>query len=251
MGGRSRLWWMLLVVIGLLAGVALPGLALGKVCSCVPSISLSPPSAENPVGSDHTVTARVLLNHKAAAQQRVHFDVTGANSASGEEVTDANGEAQFTYTGEVAGTDQIKACVDINHNCVCDETEATAGAMKEFVEQPEGEIQRRFTVFGPQAPLEIQGEQRKSCPPGEARLLRSKSLLRVRGKNIKQVTYYDDGKRLKTVTRPPFSINENRLSPGVNRIRARVVFEGCARPRSLATTVSRGQVEALRPPFTG
>jgi uncharacterized protein (DUF2141 family) len=46
--------------------------------------------------------------------------VSGANTASGSDPTDANGEATFTYTGTHVGTDTISAYADTNNNGVRD-----------------------------------------------------------------------------------------------------------------------------------
>ena len=81
------------------ASVTLPG-----------SLNLDPPTAVNPVGTTHTVTATVRDSALVPlAGETVTFVVTGANSGSGSGVTDANGEATFTYTGTTAGTDTITA----------------------------------------------------------------------------------------------------------------------------------------------
>jgi hypothetical protein len=44
----------------------------------------------------------------------VQFSVSGANSASGSAVTDANGQATFCYTGTNTGNDTINAFADVN-----------------------------------------------------------------------------------------------------------------------------------------
>jgi hypothetical protein len=75
-----------------------------------PTITLDPPSATNVVGSDHTVTATVVID----GQADVEFNVTDGPNAgdTGSDSTDGNGEATFTYTGDGgAGTDTIEACV--------------------------------------------------------------------------------------------------------------------------------------------
>jgi hypothetical protein len=250
--GRSRGLWTATLTLALTVVLAAPGFGWNREKL---DLSLEPPSAVNEVDSDHTVTARLTANGWPLEGEWIHFLVTGANSASGERVTDSGGEADFTYTGTAAGIDTITACLDENHNCLCDTEELTTKAMKEFVppeapEQPEAQV---FRVIVPApAPIQVQGEVRqRACPPGQARLVRSRSLLQVKGKGIKRVLFYDDGRRLKTDAQSPFTVNEKSLGLGVNRIRARVIFRGCARPKTLATTVSRGGVLPLRPPFTG
>ncbi len=80
------------------------------------SISLLPPEAANPVStaamqSTHTVTARVTYaDGTPAAGITVTFSVTGVNPQPLTTViTNAAGEASFTYTGMNVGTDTITA----------------------------------------------------------------------------------------------------------------------------------------------
>ena len=75
-------------------------------------VVLSPVAATNPVGTDHTVTALVVTDlGDPVVGRQVDFEVlTGPNAgATGSDVTDANGEATFTYAGNVVGTDTIQA----------------------------------------------------------------------------------------------------------------------------------------------
>ena len=76
-------------------------------------IVLGPTSDTNPVGTQHTVTAKVSNSTGEPVQGAlVTFDViSGPNQGEhGTDTTDANGEATFTYTDNGgAGTDQIQA----------------------------------------------------------------------------------------------------------------------------------------------
>ena len=75
-------------------------------------IVLSPASATNPIGTSHTVTAKVQDdNGNPVVGKLVTFEVTaGPNmGATGNGVTDSNGQVTFSYTGNVAGTDTIIA----------------------------------------------------------------------------------------------------------------------------------------------
>lgn len=76
-------------------------------------IVLGPTSDTNPVGTQHTVTAKVSNSTGEPVQGAlVTFDViSGPNQGEhGTDTTDANGEATFTYTGDGGvGTDQIQA----------------------------------------------------------------------------------------------------------------------------------------------
>lgn len=83
-------------------------------------IVLSPTNATNPVGTQHTVTAKVTDNNGAPIQgELVTFNViSGPNAGDGDtDTTDTNGEATFTYTGDGgAGTDQIQASFEDSQN---------------------------------------------------------------------------------------------------------------------------------------
>jgi hypothetical protein len=84
-------------------------------------IVLSPPEASNPVGTQHTVTAKVVDDDGNPVQGRlVTFNVvSGPNQGdNGTDTTDANGEATFTYTGDGGpGEDTIEASfVDSQEN---------------------------------------------------------------------------------------------------------------------------------------
>jgi len=80
----------------------------------VAGISLTPETATNNVGTGHTVTATVIdLLGEPTADVSISFEVTdGPNVGdTGSDITDANGEATFTYTGDGGtGTDTIQAC---------------------------------------------------------------------------------------------------------------------------------------------
>ncbi len=80
------------------------------------SISVTPPDATNPAGTDHTVTAHVTSGGSPLAGQLVTFSVTGQNAgATGvcapvSCMTDSNGDVSFTYhDNNGAGDDTIKA----------------------------------------------------------------------------------------------------------------------------------------------
>jgi hypothetical protein len=84
-------------------------------------IVLSPTGVSNPVGTQHTVTAKVSNDNGVPVQGAlVTFNViSGPNTGdNGTDTTDVNGEATFTYTGDGgAGTDQIQASfVDSQEN---------------------------------------------------------------------------------------------------------------------------------------
>jgi CSLREA domain-containing protein len=101
------------------------------------NLTLTPKTDTNTVGEEHCVTATVTdPNGNPAPGITVRFSVSGANSASGSATTDANGQAQFCYTGSVAGTDTISAYADTNNNSVQDPGEPSDTAEKIYVAGP-------------------------------------------------------------------------------------------------------------------
>lgn len=99
------------------------------------NMTLTPASATNTVGQQHTVTATVTdaSSNQPVDGGKVHFQVSGANSASGTETTDSQGKADFTYTGTNAGDDTIIACFDSdNDGNYCEPGEPTASATKHW-----------------------------------------------------------------------------------------------------------------------
>ncbi|HWJ08590.1 MAG TPA: MBG domain-containing protein, partial [Nocardioides sp.] len=86
--------------------------------NCVPGaqpvssiLTLTPPTDQSPVGTQHTVKATLKdSNGVAISGAPLSFNVTGANSSSGTVTTNPAGVANYTYTGSFAGTDQISAC---------------------------------------------------------------------------------------------------------------------------------------------
>ncbi len=117
----------------------------GLPCSApVTGIAIDPPDAENPAGTDHTVTATVTdLLGGPVGGMLVSFEVTGGpntgvasvpNSgdctANGDCTTDNNGTVSWTYTGSITlGTDTIEACFsDVAGNVLC------ADAAKDWID---------------------------------------------------------------------------------------------------------------------
>jgi Bacterial Ig-like domain (group 1) len=74
-------------------------------------MTLEPPSDENPVGTEHCVTATLTDENGApVGNAAIQFEVTGANTNGGVRLTDAGGQAEFCYTGLMTGDDSITAC---------------------------------------------------------------------------------------------------------------------------------------------
>ena len=74
-------------------------------------ITLTPATATNPVGTNHTVTATVAGTGDPVPNRNVNFTVVSGPNAglTGSAITDSNGHATFTYLGTIAGTDIIEA----------------------------------------------------------------------------------------------------------------------------------------------
>jgi hypothetical protein len=99
-----------------------------------PNMSVTPKTATNPVGTQHTVTATLKDDAGAPLSGvEVSFVVTGANSGAAGTCnpsdckTGADGTVTFTYTGTKVGDDTIFASATIN------ESRQTATAAKKWV----------------------------------------------------------------------------------------------------------------------
>jgi hypothetical protein len=91
------------------------------------SVTLDPLVAQNRVDSQHCVTATVADQFgNRTPGIRVVFTVTGSNSTSGSRTTDANGQAQFCYTGRLFGVDTIDAFADTDNDGTRDLGEPSA-----------------------------------------------------------------------------------------------------------------------------
>jgi hypothetical protein len=102
------------------------------------NLTLAPPTASNPVGTSHTVTATVTDSSAAAVPGTlVRFTVTGSVARSGQCTTDAAGQCTFTYAGPaLAGSDAISAFADTDTDGNVDPDEPTATATKTWVLPP-------------------------------------------------------------------------------------------------------------------
>jgi RHS repeat-associated protein len=80
------------------------------------TLTLSPPQASQPVGSPYNATlAATDSSGHAVANLTVAFQIaTGPNAGkTGQGTTDANGQALFTYTSTVQGTDTLTAAIGL------------------------------------------------------------------------------------------------------------------------------------------
>jgi len=85
--------------------------AIGGANVVVSDIQLGPATAQNPVGTSHTLTATVTENGSPKSGVTVTFKVLSGPhvGTTGTGATNASGEATFSYTGTTAGTDTIEA----------------------------------------------------------------------------------------------------------------------------------------------
>jgi hypothetical protein len=96
------------------------------------TLTLTPPTATNPVGSQHCVTSTVKdAFGNPTSGVTVRFKVTGSVTTSGSATTNANGQATFCYTGPaLPGADAITAYADTNSNNTQDAGEPSGAATK-------------------------------------------------------------------------------------------------------------------------
>src|SRR5207244_475700 len=107
------------------------------------TLVLTPPTATNQVGTQHTVTATVRdVYGNPVPNVTVVFSVptsvaTHASPASGSATTNSAGQAQFCYTASLPGIDAIEAFADTNGNGMQDLTaippEPSAAASKIWI----------------------------------------------------------------------------------------------------------------------
>ncbi|HET9665858.1 MAG TPA: Ig-like domain-containing protein, partial [Desertimonas sp.] len=105
------------------------------------SIDLAPATESNPVGTDHTVTATVLDQFgDPFPGADVHFAVSGGGTpvpATGDGVTNAAGQATFTFTNGTEVTNTITGCIDNDPaNDTCEMVEAIDTATKTWTVIP-------------------------------------------------------------------------------------------------------------------
>ena len=117
-------------------------------------VTLDPLTATNTVGTQHCVTATVTdASTNPIEGVTVRFSVTLANPTTGSDVTDADGEAEFCYTGTVAGGDAITAYADTNNDGTQDVDEPSGAATKTWTPGPPATL-----VLDPAADTNTVGE---------------------------------------------------------------------------------------------
>jgi hypothetical protein len=118
------------------------GFVPNPAVNCVPGahpkqfqLTLTPASDTNEAGDTHTVTATLTDSSAGGAPvpgQTLSFDVMGVNPGTGTGMTNASGQATFTYTGNNVGSDTISACYNAD-NSADGSCEAVASATKLWI----------------------------------------------------------------------------------------------------------------------
>lgn len=133
------------------------GFVPNPAVNCVPGaqpvnfdLELTPPNATNLTGDTHTVTATLTDTSGPVVGATVQFTVTGVNAAAGSAVTNASGQAQFSYVGTNIGNDLIVATFDVDGDGVF---EATDTANKTWADCPSAAP----TIVGTAGPNDILG----------------------------------------------------------------------------------------------
>lgn len=99
------------------------------------TVVLTPPTAINEVGTQHTVTATATTATGSPADGvPVRFTVMGAVETTGQCTTDAQGQCTFTYTGPaLPGADLITGCADNDGSGTIDLGEPCGEATKIWI----------------------------------------------------------------------------------------------------------------------
>ena len=118
-----------------LAGLAVFGEPIVSQPGGPARLTLDPKTDTNPVDTQHCVTGTVTdAAGNPVANIVVRFSVTGSMNTSGNDTTDANGEAEFCYTGPaLPGADAIHAYADTDNDSTQDATEPFDDATKAWV----------------------------------------------------------------------------------------------------------------------
>jgi extracellular elastinolytic metalloproteinase len=95
------------------------------------TLTLTPQSAMNTVGTQHCVTATLRdSSGNPIRNATIRFSVSPPNATSGSGTTNNSGQATFCYTGTNTGTDTITAYADLNRDGVQQGTEPSDAATK-------------------------------------------------------------------------------------------------------------------------
>jgi Bacterial Ig-like domain (group 1)/Beta-propeller repeat len=149
------------------------------------TLTLSPPTATNPVGAQHCVTATVEdAAGNPVPDVTVQFMVTGAVTTSGSATTDENGEAEFCYQGPaLPGADAITAFADTDDDGTQDVGEPSGAATKTWV----------LPVTTPLCTITITNGGRITANNGDKASFGGNAKADAKGKTSGQEQYQDHG----------------------------------------------------------
>lgn len=204
------------------------GLPCGVVAT---GITLSPASATNTLGQNHTVTATVKdAVGDPIVGRTVNFEIfAGPNAGgTGTGVTDANGQATFTYTSTVTGTDEIRATFDATPpNCLDELPTAEIVRVDCSPDIRTSNVATKTWVAPPPPPppptvaaLDATGPTVRLSVAQCSKLSRSIKATVSDASGVTSVKFYLDGKLIKTDRSAPFtaSVNTKKLKKGTHRL---------------------------------
>ncbi len=116
------------------------------------SLILSLSNATAQVGTTQTVTATLKnANSQAISGIKIYFSVMGANPTAVNAVTNASGQASFSYTGTKAGTDTIHAYADLDSDGVQDGVDPASNVTLNWTTTPAPPAVRPSSPASPKA----------------------------------------------------------------------------------------------------
>lgn len=279
---------LLLLLAATVFAIATLGVAAGAAAAADSdqfepcTLDLTPETADNPLGTVHTVTATVT--HKgwfnkqtgrydsctgdargAGPLEGVTVDfaiVSGPNTGqSGSAVTDANGVATWQWIGNTAGTDVVRAT--INHT-YCEEFYDYPGWVWNLSECPsplatdvlQDEAVKNWIPDPPQPPLIKEEAPRVDIAVSKKCVSRT---FVVRSTNsgsysVTKSVLYIDGKKVKTNKTGTFKINTGRYSTKNHKFKVVTTFSNgtlITKTGTFKLCKSRVTSRKLDPRFTG
>jgi len=137
---------------------------LARGVTVISDITLSPESATNLVGTSHTLTAVVEEDGAPIAGTEVTFEIVGGPNTgwTSTAVTNASGEAFWTYSSAVVGTDTIQA----TYVSTAGVPQRSNRVTKEWVIADDTPPRCELTAVFPGPPLAIQVTTQDTGPAG-------------------------------------------------------------------------------------
>lgn len=245
---------------------------------------VTPLTADNPLGTSHTVTATVTrkggnehgnpsYGESCAAggagpagvseawDGNITFVITSGPNAGKTETkqVDANGQATFTWIGNIAGTDTVVASLTYNYKdtspCANNNSVATAENYYVCVDTLSGEAKKNWIPPNPPVTEFVDPSVKmsisKKCVKTTFKL---KPTISGSAK-VKKSVLYIDGKKVKSsTTGKSFTVNTARYSSGTHRVKLTTVFDNgtvVVRSGKFKLCKARTTARRLDPRFTG